>query len=166
MNRFEQFCINYTNEKIQKFSTDRLIYKEQQWYKSEGLDLPVISFPGNEGILGESSYLRVWCLSRLNVENKMYKIYIGLLEHKTFGIFQLLDDECKLKQPNLGNFMLSVSSRHKDCKMLSTLTTSLSNRAKTEQEGFVIRHFARNVHYTTVRYFRYQNNVHSLPCHV
>lgn len=54
MNQFEQFCINYSNEKIQNFCTQRLIYEEQEWYKAEGLKLPEISFPGNDDILGES----------------------------------------------------------------------------------------------------------------
>lgn len=53
MNQFEQFCINYANEKIQNFCINRLIYKEQEYYKAEGLDLPKISFPGNDDILGE-----------------------------------------------------------------------------------------------------------------
>lgn len=55
MNRFEQLCINFANEKIQKFSTHRLIFEEQEWYKTEGIDLPEISFPGNDNILSESS---------------------------------------------------------------------------------------------------------------
>lgn len=59
MNQFEQFCINYTNEKIQNFCIHRLIYKEQEWYKAEGLDLPKISFPGNDNILGEATPLHV-----------------------------------------------------------------------------------------------------------
>lgn len=52
-NRFEQFCINYSNEKIQNFCTKILIYDELSWYKSEGLEAPEIIFPGNEFVLGE-----------------------------------------------------------------------------------------------------------------
>lgn len=59
MNQFEQFCINYANEKIQNFCTHRLIYKEQEWYKAEGLKLPEIIFPGNGDILGKKIYAKV-----------------------------------------------------------------------------------------------------------
>lgn len=59
MNKFDQFCINYANEKIQNFCTHRLIHKEQEWYKSEGLDVPNISFPGNIDVLSESHLLYV-----------------------------------------------------------------------------------------------------------
>lgn len=65
MNRFEQFCINYPNEKIQNFYTNRLIHKEQEWYKAEGLDLPEIPFPGNDTILGES------CLFKCKVHSSL-----------------------------------------------------------------------------------------------
>lgn len=62
MNLFEQFCINYANEKIQNFCTQRLIYKEQEWYKAEGLNLPEISFPGNDHILGEILIAKFVCI--------------------------------------------------------------------------------------------------------
>lgn len=52
-NRFEQFCINYANEKIQSFCTTRLITDEIKWYKTEGVEIPEISFPGNDMILGK-----------------------------------------------------------------------------------------------------------------
>lgn len=54
MNQFEQFCINYGNEKMQSFCTHRLIHKEQDWYKAEGFNLPEIPFPGNSGVLGKT----------------------------------------------------------------------------------------------------------------
>lgn len=62
MNLFEQFCINYGNEKIQNFCTHRLIYKEQEWYKAEGLKVPEISFPGNDNILGKILHAKVNCI--------------------------------------------------------------------------------------------------------
>lgn len=56
-NRFEQLCINYTNEKIQNYCTQHLIHDEQIWYKSEGIDVPEILFPGNNVIL--SKYFKI-----------------------------------------------------------------------------------------------------------
>lgn len=54
-NRFEQFCINYTNEKIQHFCTQNLIVDELHWYESEGIQIPEIPFPGNDTVLGKIS---------------------------------------------------------------------------------------------------------------
>lgn len=62
MNQFEQFCINFANEKLQNFCTHRQIYKEQEWYKAEGLDLPEISFPGNSDILGKNFHRVAICI--------------------------------------------------------------------------------------------------------
>lgn len=52
-NQFEQFCINYANEKIQNLCTRCLIRSEQEWYKDEGIEVPEIEFPGNDEIIGE-----------------------------------------------------------------------------------------------------------------
>lgn len=52
INRYEQFCINYINEKLHSFCSQQLIHSEQEWYRMEGLKLPLIPFPGNDDILG------------------------------------------------------------------------------------------------------------------
>lgn len=52
-NAFEQLCINYTNEKLQQFFTQRLIVEEQIWYESQGLEIPTISFLNNDRIIGK-----------------------------------------------------------------------------------------------------------------
>lgn len=62
------------------------------------------------------------------------------MENKVSGIFALLDDECKLPQPNLNNFMQRVNSTHAKCDAFSSI-----------HDGFTICHFAKNVSYTAVR---------------
>ncbi|XP_031625631.1 myosin heavy chain 95F-like [Contarinia nasturtii] len=79
-NRFEQFCINYSNEKIQNFCTQRLICDEINWYKEESINVPEISFPGNDMVL-------------------------DMLENKKFGIFSLLDEECRMPNPQTESFI-------------------------------------------------------------
>lgn len=51
-NSFEQFCINYTNEKLQKFFNDRILKQEQELYANEHLNVPHISYSDNQDCIG------------------------------------------------------------------------------------------------------------------
>lgn len=53
MNSFEQFCINYCNEKLQQFFNERILKDEQELYKKEGLNLRKIEFIDNQDCIGE-----------------------------------------------------------------------------------------------------------------
>lgn len=56
MNSFEQFCINYCNEKLQKFFNDNILKHEQELYKREGLNVPEIKFTDNQDVIGNYIY--------------------------------------------------------------------------------------------------------------
>lgn len=73
-NSFEQFCINYANEKLQQEFIHRMFTLELQDYESEGIDRPDLPFEDN-------------------------KAAIQLIEGKP-GILALLDDESKMPQGN------------------------------------------------------------------
>lgn len=73
-------------------------------------------------------------------------IHQDLLENKDSGIFALLDEECRMPNPKLDIFVLKVFSNHKDCSSFSR-----PHPSKDQQSGFVIRHFANSVFYSTVR---------------
>lgn len=66
-NGFEQFCINYVNEKLQQFFIELTLKAEQEEYRREGIDWTPIKYFNNkvvcdmiEGIC--CSFLRSFCL--------------------------------------------------------------------------------------------------------
>lgn len=62
-----------------------------------------------------------------------------------FGIFSLLDNECKMPQPKSNNFLDAVNSKHQACEAFS------AKNVFRNSIGFTIKHFARDVFYETVR---------------
>ncbi|XP_031633965.1 myosin heavy chain 95F-like, partial [Contarinia nasturtii] len=120
-NSFEQICINFVNEKIRNFSTNRLIKAELDWYKSENLDIPQIDFLDNQNI-------------------------IDLLEDKTEGIFSLLEDESKKRVPSSINFMKMIAST---CIKKSSFTLPKLKKSPVEPQCFVIHHFSQDVFYSS-----------------
>ena len=52
MNSFEQFCINYCNEKLQQFFNQRILRDEQELYEREGLGVKKISYVDNQDAIG------------------------------------------------------------------------------------------------------------------
>lgn len=70
-----------------------------------------------------------------------------MLEGRTFGIFDLLDEECRMPNPNVASFMQKVQSNHR-AKLDFSSNRSLNS-------CFVIQHFGHKVQYTTVRKYFY-----------
>lgn len=58
VNSFEQFCINYCNEKLQQFFNERILKYEQDLYAKESLDVPKISYVDNQDCIGKCNYRR------------------------------------------------------------------------------------------------------------
>ncbi|PIN04045.1 Myosin ATPase [Handroanthus impetiginosus] len=68
-NSFEQFCINYTNEKLQQHFNQHIFKMEQEEYMKEEIDWSYIEFIDNQEVL-------------------------DLIEKKPGGIIALLDEAC------------------------------------------------------------------------
>ncbi|KAG5872399.1 hypothetical protein JTB14_017420 [Gonioctena quinquepunctata] len=134
VNSFEQFCINYCNEKLQQFFNDRILKYEQELYKREGLNVPEIQFVDNQDC-------------------------IDLIETKNKGIFTLLDEESKLPKPSPSHFTEEVHKTwSKEFRLGLPRSSKLkAHRSLRENEGFLIRHFAGAVCYQT-KYFIDKNN--------
>ncbi|CAG2101607.1 unnamed protein product [Medioppia subpectinata] len=134
-NSFEQFCINYCNEKLQQFFNERILKEEQTIYEREGLGLKKIDFIDNQDC-------------------------IDLLEGKASGIFDLLDEESKLPKPSSVHFTETVHSSHGNHFRLAVPRKSKlrNHREIRDDEGFLIRHFAGAVCYTTSAFIDKNND--------
>ena len=135
VNGFEQFCINYCNEKLQQFFNDRILKEEQELYNKEGLGLKDITFTDNEDC-------------------------IELFERKRSGIMDLLDEEMKFPAPSELHFTLEVHQKNKDHFRLAVPRKSALpiHRSVKEDEGFLIRHFAGAVCYQTAGFLSRNND--------
>lgn len=143
-NCFEQICINFVNEKIRKFSTNRLIKEEVDWYESEGLSLPQIGFLDNQNII--SKYIHLFCSMYCMNNIHYFDSFSDLLEDKTDGIFSLLDDESKKRAPSSMNFMRMVCNT---C-IKNPFFALPRSKSSVESQCFVIRHFCQDVSYSSV----------------
>uniref|UniRef100_A0A1B6GYM3 Unconventional myosin-VI n=1 Tax=Cuerna arida TaxID=1464854 RepID=A0A1B6GYM3_9HEMI len=135
VNSFEQFCINYCNEKLQQFFNERILKDEQELYQREGLAVRKIEFVDNQDC-------------------------IDLIESKGNGIFSLLDEESKLPQSSSVHFTTEV---HRTWSSHFRLALPRNSRLKAhreirDDEGFLVRHFAGAVCYQTDQFIEKNND--------
>ncbi|KAL7388865.1 hypothetical protein ABVT39_022289 [Epinephelus coioides] len=142
-NSFEQFCINYCNEKLQQFFNERILKEEQELYQREGLGVNEVHYVDNQDC-------------------------IDLVEAKVVGILDILDEENRLPQPSDQHFADTVHNKHKDHFRLTVPRKSklAIHRNVRDDEGFIIRHFAGAVCYETIKFVEKNNDaLHmSLEC--
>ncbi|XP_051502334.1 unconventional myosin-VI-like isoform X2 [Myxocyprinus asiaticus] len=134
-NSFEQFCINYCNEKLQQFFNERILKEEQELYQKEGLGVNEVHYVDNQDC-------------------------IDLVEAKLVGILDILDEENRLPQPSDQHFAEAVHSKHKDHFRLTVPRKSklTIHRNLRDDEGFIIRHFAGAVCYETTQFVEKNND--------
>ncbi|XP_060139949.1 unconventional myosin-VI [Globicephala melas] len=134
-NSFEQFCINYCNEKLQQFFNERILKEEQELYQKEGLGVNEVHYVDNQDC-------------------------IDLIEAKLAGILDILDEENRLPQPSDQHFTSEVHQKHKDHFRLCIPRKSklAVHRNIRDDEGFIIRHFAGAVCYETTQFVEKNND--------
>ncbi|OQR72193.1 myosin heavy chain 95F-like [Tropilaelaps mercedesae] len=134
-NSFEQFCINYCNEKLQQFFNHRILNEEQNLYEKEGLGVKRIAYTDNADC-------------------------IELLEAKNTGIFELLDEESHLPTGTASHFTSQVHAIHRKHFRISIPRKSKlkAYRELRDEEGFLIHHFAGAVCYQTERFLEKNND--------
>ncbi|KAK0416370.1 hypothetical protein QR680_012444 [Steinernema hermaphroditum] len=135
VNSFEQFCINYCNEKLQQFFNDRILKQEQELYEREGLDVPKIEYSDNQDC-------------------------IDLFEMRPSGLLEMLDEESKLPCPTPQHFTAAVHQTHGTHFRLTAPRKSklIENRKLRDDEGFMIRHYAGSVCYQTALFLEKNND--------
>jgi myosin-6 len=127
VNSFEQFCINYCNEKLQQFFNERVLKDEQELYVKESIKFKEVEYIDNQDC-------------------------IDLIEMKGTGILAILDETSKLPQADKDSvFTEKLHSTHQSHFRLQLPRKSKMAYYKKlrDSEGFIIRHFAGAVCYQT-----------------
>lgn len=88
VNRFEQLCINYANEKLQQKFTEDIFRSVQKEYEAEGIELAEIWYDDNTDVL-------------------------DLIEGRT-GLLALLNEECVRPKGNDQQFVQKALQQNKD----------------------------------------------------
>jgi myosin-6 len=126
INSFEQFTINFCNEKLQQFFNERVLKDEQELYVKESIKFKEVEYIDNQDV-------------------------IDMIEAKPGGILDILDDESKLPKSSDASFTDKVHKAFaKHFRLQSPRKSKMAYYKKMlDNEGFVIRHFAGAVCYTT-----------------
>ncbi|KAJ8286074.1 hypothetical protein GJAV_G00034260 [Gymnothorax javanicus] len=136
VNSFEQFCINYCNEKLQQLFIQLTLKAEQEEYETEGIEWEPVQFFNN-------------------------KIICDLVEEKHTGIISVLDEEClrpgeatdltflEKLEDKMGNHPHFVTHKLADMNMRKTL----------ERGDFRLLHYAGEVTYCVIGFIDKNNDL-------
>jgi myosin-5 len=121
INRFEQLCINYANEKLQQKFTEDIFQSVQQEYEAEGIELAEISYDDNSDVL-------------------------DLIESRG-GLCAMLNEECVRPKGNDETFVNKALSANKNSPALIVNSMNRSSfgvhhyagKVMYDAEGFVAR---------------------------
>uniref|UniRef100_A0A8C6PUL0 Myosin IG n=1 Tax=Nothobranchius furzeri TaxID=105023 RepID=A0A8C6PUL0_NOTFU len=123
-NSFEQFCINYCNEKLQQLFIELILQQEQDEYQREGITWQHIDYFNNQ-------------------------IIVGLVEQQHKGIISILDEACL----TVGNVTDTVCLESMNTKLAqhphyTSRKFNPSDKSMDFQKHFRIRHYAGDVTYS------------------
>uniref|UniRef100_A0A674MLD7 Unconventional myosin-Id n=1 Tax=Takifugu rubripes TaxID=31033 RepID=A0A674MLD7_TAKRU len=125
-NSFEQFCINYCNEKLQQLFIQLVLKQEQEEYQREGIPWKHIDYFNNQ-------------------------IIVDLVEQQHKGIFSVLDEACM----NVGKvtdevFLQGLNGKLAKHAHFSSRKLSPTDKSLEFDRDFRLRHYAGDVVYSVV----------------
>jgi myosin heavy subunit len=121
-NSFEQFCINFANERLQQHFNYSILLSEQKEYALEGI---------------------LW--EPLDVAD--HQDTIELISQATKGVLPLLDSACKLKSATPDVFVKSLFDMHKQHPRLMQVPKTGAPKHLKHGMAFVVEHYAGPVIY-------------------
>lgn len=121
-NSFEQFCINYANEKLQQHFNRHMFKMEQEEYLNEGIDWSVISFNDNQPCL-------------------------DLIESMPMNILSLLDEEILMPNGSDITFLNKICSQHGGARGADPNPYFIKS-SFAHDHRFGIKHYAGDVMYS------------------
>ena len=122
-NSFEQFCINYCNERLQQLFISLVLKQEQEEYAKEGIEWSHIEYFDNAPIC-------------------------SLVDSQKNGILAALDDSCLAVGKIDDNLLLeSMDGRFKGDKHYDSRRKSPADKTLVHSQHFRIRHYAGPVTY-------------------
>ncbi|XP_042298586.1 unconventional myosin-Ic isoform X2 [Sceloporus undulatus] len=135
-NSFEQFCINYCNEKLQQLFIELTLKSEQDEYEAEGIAWEPVPYFNN-------------------------KIICDLVEEKFRGIISILDEECL--RPGDATDMTFLEKLEETIKNHPHFLTHKLADAKTRKtlgrEEFRLLHYAGEVTYSVAGFLDKNNDL-------
>ncbi|KAG8450754.1 hypothetical protein GDO86_003141 [Hymenochirus boettgeri] len=135
-NSFEQFCINYCNEKLQQLFIELTLKSEQDEYESEGIAWEPVQYFNN-------------------------KIICDLVEEKHKGIISILDEECL--RPGEATDMTFLEKLEDTVKNHPHFVTHKLGDQKLRKslgrDEFRLLHYAGEVNYSVVGFLDKNNDL-------
>eukprot|EP01102_Stenamoeba_stenopodia_P011541 TRINITY_DN3559_c0_g1_i1.p1 TRINITY_DN3559_c0_g1~~TRINITY_DN3559_c0_g1_i1.p1 ORF type:complete len:962 (+),score=289.09 TRINITY_DN3559_c0_g1_i1:505-3390(+) len=119
-NSFEQFCINYCNEKLQQLFIELTLKTEQEEYVREGIRWTPVEYFNN-------------------------KIICDLIDAKPIGVIALLDETCLVANSTDLTFLDKLNrsfNKHKHYESYGT-----TNNRQIPNDTFRLKHYAGDVNY-------------------
>ncbi|XP_020313109.1 unconventional myosin-Ih isoform X3 [Oncorhynchus kisutch] len=136
VNSFEQFCINYCNEKLQQLFIQLTLKSEQEEYEMEGIEWESVPYFNN-------------------------KIICDLVEEKFKGIISVLDEEC-LRPGEATDMTFLEKLEEKMGGHAHFITHKLADqktRKTLERGDFRLLHYAGEVTYSVVGFLDKNNDL-------
>ncbi|RMZ97229.1 unconventional myosin-Ic isoform X2 [Brachionus plicatilis] len=134
-NGFEQFCINYCNEKLHELFIELTLKSEQEEYTAEEIIWEPIDYFNN-------------------------KIICNLIEQKPISIIDFMDEEClRPGEPNDITFLDKLADyfiKHPHFECIKSTRKSIKFIKRNE---FVIKHYAGTVLYNVENFLDKNNNL-------